>query len=426
MVRSLQAGGATEMRQGLFAALVPLRSNAQRQVVLITDGQIGFETELVQTILEKLPAGSRLNVVGVGSSVNRSLTHPAARAGRGMEVIVGNDEDAERVTKTLLARTVAPLVTELSVTGSALVEKPSERLPDLFAGAPVLLALKLDPNGGELEVRGATSNGPWSAKVKVPAVYPGDGSPAVASLFGRERVEDLEMRIAAGQDARALEADIERTGLDFQIATRLTSWVAVSEEVDVDPRKPTRRVKMPHQLPQGVSAEGVGLRRLAPAAAPAPSPAPVREMAVLYQQAIIRDDDSKPHRLYQSAAPSRLAKDEPSKRKASKESADRAPGASMLTLRGRLTFLEGLKLVAEVEVLETKLEWRPAAQVVVVFEDGTRVDATVDDSKTTAFGFLSNGQLARLVLKLKTKGPACRPERLEITNGGASALLELQ
>jgi Ca-activated chloride channel family protein len=48
----LRASGGTEMREGILAALRPLRREAQRQVVLITDGLIGFEQEIVQTLLE--------------------------------------------------------------------------------------------------------------------------------------------------------------------------------------------------------------------------------------------------------------------------------------------------------------------------------------------------------------------------------------
>jgi Ca-activated chloride channel family protein len=88
----LRAGGGTEMRHAVDEALRPLRPDAQRQVVLVTDGQIGFESEIVASVLAQLPPGSRLHTVGVGSAVNRSLTGPAARAGRGHEVVIGIGE----------------------------------------------------------------------------------------------------------------------------------------------------------------------------------------------------------------------------------------------------------------------------------------------------------------------------------------------
>ena len=114
---ALTAGGGTEMRNAIEAALAPLRADAQRQVVLVTDGQIGFEQEVVAAILSRLPASSRVHVVGVGSATNRSLTAHAARAGRGGEILVGLGEDPERAAKRLVAGTAAPVVVDLSTRG---------------------------------------------------------------------------------------------------------------------------------------------------------------------------------------------------------------------------------------------------------------------------------------------------------------------
>src|SRR6202034_4291943 len=80
------------------------------------------------------------------------------------------------------------------------------------------------------------------------------------ALFGREHVEDLEMQVCAGGDPAKLEAAIERVGVELQIVTRMTSFLAVTEERTVDPRDPTRRVRVPQNLPYGMSVEGLGLR----------------------------------------------------------------------------------------------------------------------------------------------------------------------
>src|SRR6266542_6332570 len=256
---ALRSGGGTEMQAGVVEALRPLRPTAQRQVVLVTDGLVGFESEIVATVARDLPAGSRLHAVAVGSAPNRALTGPAARAGRGVAVVTGLGEDAGPAIARLLARMRDPLLTEVEVSGSAMMGVAPARLPDVFAGAPLRAAVKLRAEGGELSVRGKTPDGAWEESIDVPAVAPGQASAAVVSLYGREAVEDLEMRRAAGTQADADHA-IERIGLDFQIATRLTSWVAVSEEPAVDPTQPARRERIPHALPAGLSAEALGLR----------------------------------------------------------------------------------------------------------------------------------------------------------------------
>ena len=266
-LKKLSASGGTEMVSGVLEALRPLDGEAQRQIVLLTDGYIGFENEVVRELSTRLPAGSRLHVVGVGSAVNRSLTGPAARAGRGVEVVIGIDEDPERAAKRLCARTAAPLVTEVELSGSAVLGVSPQRLPDLYAGCPAIAAAKLAASGGTITARGRTAEGEWTQTVKVDAIAPGEGLRAAAALFARESVEDLELARAAGALPEAIDAQIERLGIDFQIATRLTTWVAISQEVNVDPTAPTRRERVPQELPHGVSAEGVGLRAVASAPA---------------------------------------------------------------------------------------------------------------------------------------------------------------
>jgi Ca-activated chloride channel family protein len=158
-VRALQASGSTEMRSGILEAMAALRQGSQRQIVLITDGMIGFESQVVAAIADKLPASSRLHTVGVGSSVNRSLTGPAARAGHGLEVVIGIGEDPERAVSRLLARTSAPLLVDLTVSGSAVIDHAPLKLPDLFAGAPALIGVAMRSEGGEVVVRGRTAEG---------------------------------------------------------------------------------------------------------------------------------------------------------------------------------------------------------------------------------------------------------------------------
>ncbi|MEL6184308.1 MAG: VWA domain-containing protein, partial [Myxococcota bacterium] len=258
-LKELRSMGCTEMKAGIEEALRTFRASA-RQLVVVTDGYIGFEAEIVAAVQEKLPASCSVHTLGVGSAVNRSLTEPLARVGRGRELIIAPGEDAEPAAEQLMRATYAPLVTELELTGTAFLEAGRRRLPDLMAGVPALLPLRLRPEGGDVVVSGRTAEGAWSHKVAVPALAAGEGQAFARTLFARERVLDLEAEKAQPQAQRAaLDERIEQLGLRFQIATSRTSWVAVSEGATVDSGAPTRSETMPHLLPHEVSAEGFGL-----------------------------------------------------------------------------------------------------------------------------------------------------------------------
>lgn len=252
-LRALSAGGGTEMRTAVVAALHLLRPGAQRQVVIATDGYIAGEEGLVAAVHAGLPAGCRLHFLGIGSSVNRAFGAAIARVGRGAEVICDLDGDPERAVKRLSDRTRSPVATDLALEGSALVVRAPLAIPDLFAGAPVVIAVKLQV--GDLVVRGQTMDGEWVCRLRVSLPRRGDGYPAIAALFGRERVADLEAGRFAGERH---DAEIERLGIVFQIATRYTAFVAIDES---QTHRVGRRTEVvPHEVPHGTSAAAFGLR----------------------------------------------------------------------------------------------------------------------------------------------------------------------
>ncbi len=287
-VRSRSANGGTEMGAAVFEALHVLRAGVQRQVIVVTDGYVGGEQQIIKLLHEKLPASCRLHVLGVGSAVNRSLATAMARAGRGAEVLIGLDEDAERGIKRMIDRTRMPMLMNVSITGSALVRHAPEHVPDVHEGAPIVAALALRPEGGELVVRGdlapasgaaastrtgsASEASVWEKRIRVPARPAGEGNQAIAALYAREHVADLETRWMLG-DTSAIDREIEATGVVFQIATRLTSWVAIDESRTV--KGPARHETVPQELPYGTSAASFGLRASAAAYGGAPGMASV-------------------------------------------------------------------------------------------------------------------------------------------------------
>jgi Ca-activated chloride channel family protein len=427
----LCASGGTAMKSGILAALSPLRPDAQRQVVLITDGLIDFEDEVLAAISRRLPKGSRVHTVGVGSGVNRSLTQPAARAGRGVELVLGIDEDVEPHVKRLLARTTAPLVTNVEISGTAVEAVAPYRVPDLYAGSPVLVSLKLRAQGGTIVVRGDTAQGALNETIQVKPVERGEGSQAVAALYAREFVEDLELAIAAGGRKDEVDPQIERVGLDFQISTRLTSWIAVSEKALVDPRAPKRDEVMPHVLPYGMSAEGVGLR---PAAAVLGSGMPMQaeafvtttvplgrlgEMIRLGQSVVTGVRGALRSLTPAPAAPAGTPKTRgahpPPPAKAKKafglgdlvegakeflgvrsgsDETGRADAPSPLpappaspqphrALTARIVRRTNGKLVLELELTDGPLTWKPATEAHIELGDGTLVKAQVVTEQTT-------------------------------------------
>ena len=270
-LKSLQANGGTEMTAAILEALKPKDLNAQRQVILVTDGQIGFEQEVFDAIVEAGSVVTRLHVAGVGSSPNRALTAGVARVGRGSEVHASDDASVEEAARRLVAGTASPVLVGLEVTGMAVRRVAPERVPDVFAGQPVVVTVELGPKGGALEVtaRIAGSDEPWLWKVDVPEqriAASDENAIPLGALHGRERIADLEAGHCAvswyrREDWDGMDREIEEIALRHRIVSRRTSLVAIAEEPSVDPTTPRRRERLAVEVPYGMSAEGLGLGR---------------------------------------------------------------------------------------------------------------------------------------------------------------------
>lgn len=254
----LDAGGGTEMADAVVSALAPLRRDSQHQVVLITDGEIGFEDEIVARIVNGLPDGARLHTVGVGAAPNRTLTSRAARAGRGVESFVCGESEVSAAVARLRAATSRPVLTDLKIASSTIRGIAPARPRDVLAGQPLIVALELDPAGGALEVTGrlAGSSEPWTCRLAVPPIAAREGAVTtipLGALYGRETLADIEL------SGRRSDDRVLKVALRHRIASRVTSLVAISEEPTVDPRAPRRSVTLPVEVPAFTSAEGLGL-----------------------------------------------------------------------------------------------------------------------------------------------------------------------
>jgi Ca-activated chloride channel family protein len=231
----LRATGATEMVPAIEAGLAATAGAGDRVpiVVLVTDGFIGNEADVLSAIATRLGT-TRLYAVGVGSSVNRFLVERAAEIGRGRTTIVTLSEDPNAAAATFAARIARPVFTDVTVDWGGLEVRDvyPRHLPDLFAGQPLVVTGR-SPRGGRgtVRVEGTVGGRRFGRDVEVVlASAPGDSSNvSLSTIWARAAVHDLENRLALRDDP-ALVEQVTRLGLAHRLVTAYTSFVAVDEE----------------------------------------------------------------------------------------------------------------------------------------------------------------------------------------------------
>ena len=164
-VDALQANGGTEMVPALRAALSDNASDASyvRQVVFLTDGAIGNEQQLFETI-NALRGRSRIFMVGIGSAPNTYLMTRAAELGRGTFTHIGSVEQVEDRMRGLFAKLENPAVTNLTAKFSdAAADITPVAIPDVYRDEPLVLAAKLDKLTDRSRSRAASATAPGSS-----------------------------------------------------------------------------------------------------------------------------------------------------------------------------------------------------------------------------------------------------------------------
>ena len=251
-VGALQANGGTEMVPAMRAALSDTAggdSNHVRQVVFLTDGAIGNEQQLFETI-SALRGRSRIFMVGIGSAPNTYLMTRAAELGRGAFTHIGSVEQVEERMRGLFAKLENPAVTNLTAKFSdAAADITPAAIPDLYRDEPLILAAKLDKLAGSVEIKGRIGDRPWVVTLPLANAAEGKG---LSKLWARRKIADAEVarttRAAAPEDA---DKTILTLALEHQLVTRLTSLVAVDKTPSRPEGETLKVAELPINLPAG-------------------------------------------------------------------------------------------------------------------------------------------------------------------------------
>ncbi|MCR9095543.1 MAG: marine proteobacterial sortase target protein [bacterium] len=248
-VEGLDAEGGTNMLPALVAALQPgAESRAVRQVVFVTDGAVGNERGLFSAI-ERHLGRSRLYTVGIGSAPNGHFMSKAAEFGRGTFTYIGNPAEVVPKMAALFEKIDSPVLHDLHVDwGDPSVESWPARIPDVYAGEPVVVAARLPREAKRVVVSGKRGGEDVRLELDLGGGADHEG---VSRLWARRKVAGLMDSLHEGRSMDEVSAEVAAIGVRHQLVTRWSSLVAVdvTPTAPVDAEPTTRRV--PSLLPAG-------------------------------------------------------------------------------------------------------------------------------------------------------------------------------
>ena len=230
-IRSLNANGGTEMVPALQQAFASRRvdndENAISQIVFITDGAVSNEEQLF-SMINNMVGSSRIFTVGIGSAPNSYFMSRAATMGRGTFTYVGKPSEVQAKMGALFEKLEKPAMINITVKdkdGQPVEYFPS-RIPDIYSGEPLAIAVKTSGETEDIEVEGVRQGQPWSVRLRL---QKGVSHAGIASLWARQKIKSLMDERLLGGDEKQLRGEITAVALKYQLVSKYTSLVAVEE-----------------------------------------------------------------------------------------------------------------------------------------------------------------------------------------------------
>jgi Ca-activated chloride channel family protein len=220
-----------------------------RQVIFLTDGAVGNEESLFGLIQARL-GNSRLFTVGIGSAPNSHFMAKASQLGRGTFTYIGSVDEVKVKMGELFAKLETPVLkgVEIRWPEGVHAEAWPKRVPDLYAGEPLVVTAALDNLQGDVRVTGQRDGETWSAMIPL---FRGESAAGLGSAWARAKVASLMDAIREGAVETEVRAQVVALASAHRLVTKYTSIVAV----DRTPVRPApdevKTAPVPTLLPEG-------------------------------------------------------------------------------------------------------------------------------------------------------------------------------
>jgi Ca-activated chloride channel homolog len=182
-----------------------------------------------------------------------------ARAGMGEPFIVTKPGDAEAKATDLRKMVSSPVLTDIKLDfgGLDVYDVEPASVPDVFSERPVIVFGKWHGKAhGTIVLSGVSGEGAYSHRINVVKVDSLAQNSALRYLWARHRIATLgDDNLLRANDERIER--ITRLGLEYNLLTAYTSFVAIDSEIRNKGGKSTT-VRQPLPLPEGVSDLAVG------------------------------------------------------------------------------------------------------------------------------------------------------------------------
>ncbi|MBI1271635.1 VWA domain-containing protein [bacterium] len=258
---TVDAQGGTEIGRALIAScdrFERLKDCKEPIVVLITDGHIGDESDVLRLVQQKV-SNIRVFTVGIDSAVNYGFLERLARLSGATSAFVNPGDELESTMRRIACNIGQPLIQEIKLEGiNCRIEQSTiapRMVPDLFSGRCADIFFQFEKTGGgkpRIEISGLFADGsPYRSEVDLDSAR----TEAISRLWARRVISDLEDEYRSSNgDRQEIQNAIVALSVEHSILCRFTAFSVIDKEKIDTSSLGSRQMSQPVHMPSGWAA----------------------------------------------------------------------------------------------------------------------------------------------------------------------------
>lgn len=251
---NLSAEGGTEPLEAIkfaFDSRDSSSNNYLRQIVFLTDGQVGNEDEIFRIVRQHID-NDRLFTIGIGSTPNSHLMTTLSEYGKGAYTFIGDIAEVQDKMLDLFEKLESPAMTSININFPMDVnaDQALGSISDLYKGEVITAVYKLNAIPDKLSISGDTVSGVFTKDINITA---SNNTTGIDTLWARRKIDQMMRKYRAQYrriDREKIQVDITNIALEHHLVSKFTSLVAV----DITPTKPSNQNTVTQTVANKVTA----------------------------------------------------------------------------------------------------------------------------------------------------------------------------
>jgi Ca-activated chloride channel family protein len=214
----------------------------RRDVILITDGEISNEDEVME-LVQRHNNTTALSAVGIGNGPNEFLIKAVARVAGGTSELIAPQERIEPKVLRLFQKVLAKRISNLEIDcGSAIDQAPACPVAFMRQATSIFVKIKKsDFQGKGVTVKQYNHQGTISRKWNIDLEEVNDETMPISKMWAREKIRDLEEGsglMAGTRQRQRVDVNKQKTvtaiSRQYGIISRSTSFIGIEKNAETE------------------------------------------------------------------------------------------------------------------------------------------------------------------------------------------------